>query len=432
MTQVTEDSFAGMFAGLRRTQASEPAWRARQREEAFALFNALGMPTRHDEEWRFTPIAPIIETPFALPAGNPVVETLPADLAGVAEIEAVFVNGKFDAERSSLGALPAGVTVQSLAQVLAAEPDALASWLGSTLAASDGAFTALNAAFAEDGAVIRIAPGTVCEQPIHLRFVSGGVSQPMLVSPRTLVIAGPASQATIIESYSSLPGAVTLTNAVTEIVAAEGAVIDHYKVQSESFEAFHIARMNVALARDTNVSSHSFTFGGGIVRNDIAARLGGEGGECTLNGLYYANGRRLIDNHTAIDHALPHCQSHELYKGILNDRARGVFNGKIYVKPDAQKTDAKQTNKTLLLSEQAQINTKPQLEIFADDVKCTHGATVGQLDADALFYLRARGIGVEAARAMLTRAFAIEVVDRIKPERLREAVDALLATLMPA
>ena len=216
------------------------------------------------------------------------------------------------------------------------------------------------------------------------------------------------------------------TNAVTEVICAENAVIDHYKVQRESHDAFHIATMQVQLARSSNFTSHSIGLGGRLVRNDANAVLGGEGGECTLNGVYLANGRQLMDNHTAIDHAMPHCNSHEVYKGIIDGHARGVFNGKIFVRPDAQKTDAKQTNQTLLLSPDAQIHTKPQLEIFADDVRCTHGATIGQLSADALFYLRARGINKADARALLTYAFASDIVSRIKVEPIRAQLDHAL------
>jgi Fe-S cluster assembly protein SufD len=234
----------------------------------------------------------------------------------------------------------------------------------------------------------------------------------------------------IVETYVSAPGQKHFTNAVTEIVAGEGAVIDHYKVEEESVDAFHMASMHIHAARSSNVSTHAFTLGGRIVRNDIIAVLDGEGAECTLNGLYVADGERLVDTHTTIDHAKAHCPSHEIYKGILGGRARAVFNGKIIVRIDAQKTDAKQTNRALLLSDNASINTKPQLEIFADDVKCTHGAAIGQLDDDAIFYLRARGLTYLEARDMLIHAFAGEILERVKIEPLRRALeDELYAQL---
>ena len=288
------------------------------------------------------------------------------------------------------------------------------------------AFVALNTAALEDGAFISIPRNAVVDEPIHLLFVSTATEHPTVSHPRTLILAGENSQATIVETYVGPEGDVYFTNAVTEVVCAENAVIDHYKVQRESLAAFHIATMQVQLARSSNFTSHSIGLGGRLVRNDANAVLGGEGGECTLNGVYLANGRQLMDNHTAIDHAMPHCNSHEVYKGIIDGHARGVFNGKIFVRPDAQKTDAKQTNQTLLLSPDAQIHTKPQLEIFADDVRCTHGATIGQFSADALFYLRARGINKDDARALLTYAFASDIVSRIKVEPIRAQLDHAL------
>jgi Fe-S cluster assembly protein SufD len=287
-------------------------------------------------------------------------------------------------------------------------------------------FVALNTAFLADGAFVFLPRNAVVEEPIHLLFVSTGAAAPTVSHPRALLVAGENSRATIVESYSGQNDGIYFTNAVTEAVLGENAVIDHYKLNRESEQAYHLATMQVQLERSANFSSHSVTLGGGIVRNDVNAYLGGEGITCTLNGVYLANGRRLVDNHTTIDHAMPHCESHEFYKGILDDRAHGVFNGKIYVRQDAQKTDAKQTNQTLLLSKEATINTKPQLEIFADDVKCTHGATVGQLSEEAVFYLRSRGIGAAEARALLIYAFASDIVSRIKVEPLREQLDAVL------
>ena len=243
---------------------------------------------------------------------------------------------------------------------------------------------------------------------------------------RALIVAGDRSQARIIETSAGPNGASYFTNAVTEVFVGEGAVVDHYKVQQESLKAFHIASMHVHSGRNANFSSHSFSLGGQIVRNDVVAVLDGEGAECTLNGLYLADGDRLVDNHTAIDHAKPHCPSHEIYKGILGGKARAVFNGKIVVRQDAQKTDAKQTNRALLLSDDASINTKPQLEIFADDVKCTHGAAIGQLDEDAIFYLQARGLTYFEARDMLIHAFAGDILDRVKIEPLRLVLEGEL------
>jgi Fe-S cluster assembly protein SufD len=255
---------------------------------------------------------------------------------------------------------------------------------------------------------------------------AGDAGASEMVQARTLIVAGERSQSRIIETWVSLRGGTYFTNAVTEVFAGQHAIVDHYKVQQEALEAFHIATMQINAQRSANVSSHSFSLGGRFVRNDVGAVLDGEGAEVTLNGLYLADGDRLVDNHTTIDHAQAHCPSHEVYKGILGGKARAVFNGKIIVRQDAQKTDAKQTNRALLLSDDASINTKPQLEIFADDVKCTHGAAIGQLDEDAIFYLRARGLTYFEARDLLIHAFAGEVIDRVQVEPLKVALEAEL------
>ncbi|MGH7224448.1 MAG: Fe-S cluster assembly protein SufD, partial [Gemmataceae bacterium] len=273
---------------------------------------------------------------------------------------------------------------------------------------------------------VYVPPGIVLDEPLSLDFLAGRGGDGFVWHRRSLLILGDNSQLTLVESYNGLPGTSYFTNAVTEIVVGAGAHVDHYKVQREGERAFHMAVMQVQVGRDAKFSSHAVTQGGQWVRNEINAVFEDEGGECTLNGLYQASGEQLVDNHTFIDHAYPHCASHELYKGILDGKARGVFNGKIYVRQDAQKTDAKQTNQTLLLSEDATINTKPQLEIYADDVKCTHGATVGQLDAESIFYLRSRGIGSAEARSLLTYAFANDIVSRIKVASVREELERSL------
>ncbi|HZO88657.1 MAG TPA: Fe-S cluster assembly protein SufD [Chthonomonadaceae bacterium] len=432
----TKDTYLADFARREREAAGRaPAWLTALRQEAIARFGELGFPTRHHEEWRFTNIAPLLEVPFHPAPAEPerlMLERLRAfTFPGLDCCQLVFVNGRYAPELSTFGYLPEGVQVLSLAEALEAEPEAVGAHLARYAEFEQQAFTALNTAFLEDGAFVSLPRGVIVERPIHLLYVSTAPEKPTVSYPRTLFIAGENSQATLIESYAGWDGEVYFTNAVTEIVLGENAVVDHYKVLRESLQAFHIADMRVHLERTSNFASHSITLGGALVRNEVYARLNGEGGECTLNGLYLANGRRLVDNHTAIDHAMPNCTSHEVYKGILDDRAHGVFNGKIFVRPDAQKTDAKQTNKTLLLSEDAQINTKPQLEIFADDVRCTHGATVGQLDEDALFYMRSRGIGEEQARNILTFAFASEIISRIKVEPVRAQLEQALFEQLP-
>lgn len=431
----TSDLYRAQFEALSEENKSLPAWLSPLRKAAFSRFAELGFPTRHDEEWRFTNVTPIKETTFArAPEGSDGLTkqrlaTLPLGALGACAL--VFVNGRYAPELSTLRALPNGVRVGSLSEVVAAEPGAVETHLGRHVDISQHAFAALNTAFIEDGAVVLVPRGKVVEEPIHLLFVSTGSDTPTVSHPRTLIVAGENSQATIVESYVGATGSTYFTNAVTEVVAEPNAVIDHVKLNRESEKAYHIGVMHVQMARSSNFTSHAVTLGGAITRNEVTAVLDGEGIECTLNGVYLANGSRLIDNHTAIDHAKANCASHEVYKGILDDKARGVFNGKIFVRQDAQKTDAKQSNMTLLLSDDAQINTKPQLEIFADDVKCTHGATVGQLDPEQLFYLRARGIGEKEARSLLIRAFAGDIIDRIKIEPVRIQVEEMLYALLP-
>ena len=438
-TPAASDAYADAFEAVRRTAAASPAV-AELRRRAFERFTALGIPTTRLEAWRFTNVAPIAGTAFALAAPAEreaaVADVAPHAAAGVGA-GLLFVNGSFVAPASDVSALPDGVEVTSLADALAADAggarQAVESHLASGAAIENEAFTALNTALLQDGAFVRVPANTVVEQPIQLLFVTspppgGG---PVMTHPRVLVVVGENAQVRLVESYGGGGASAYLTNAVTEVVAGPGAVVDHYKTVRESPAAYHIASMHVRLDRAANFSSHAVTLEGAIVRNDAQALLDGEGVECTLNGLYLANGRRLVDNHTTIHHAQPHCSSHELYKGILDGEARAVFNGKIIVAIDAQKTDAKQSNKALLLSEDAQINTKPELEIFADDVRCTHGATVGQLDADALFYLRARGLGLEQARNVLIHAFASDLLNHIAIEPIREQLEDLLLAQLP-
>jgi Fe-S cluster assembly protein SufD len=382
----------------------------RLRNAAVARFTELGFPGPRDEEWRFTPVAPLAKTPFRLG---------PADLPS----------------RAGGRALPEGVLVGSLAEALQKHPQLVEPHLARYTDYKRNVFVALNTAFLRDGLFVYVPPGRVVEEPIFLESLvkahDDGV--PYAWHRRCLIVLGANAQATVAETFNGVPGLTYLTNAVTEIIVGENASLDHYKVQEEGDAAFHMSVTQVQLARAARFASQAVTLGGAWVRNEVNAVFAGEGGECTLNGLYRAAGNQLVDNHTFIDHALPHCVSHELYKGILDGHARGVFNGKIFVRQDAQKTDAKQTNQTLLLSDDATINTKPQLEIYADDVKCTHGATVGQLDAEQAFYLRARGIGAEEARALLTFAFANDIIERIRVASVRErlAQDFLASRGLP-
>ena len=428
MTQVAErhETYAARFTAFRGQPAFGPEWLRPIREAAFERFQSTGFPTTRDEDWRFTNVAPIAETVFVEPAADTAVARgaitpFLFDAAIAAQI--VVVNGRVAPTLSSLDVLPAGVTVTSGRD--AATAGASHAPVGS-IADTTLPFTALNTALFADAVVLRVAPKAVVTAPIHILFVSSASGAPVMVSPRLLVVVGEGAQVSLVESYASLAGAQTFTNAVSEFILAERAIVAHVKVQREHATAFHVAAMFVSSGRSATFSSQSISLGGRIVRNDVVSTLAGDGAECTLNGLYIAQGDSLVDNHTTIDHAQPHCPSHEVYKGILGGRAKAVFNGKIIVRPDAQKTNAKQTNKALLLSDEAAINTKPQLEIFADDVKCTHGAAIGQIDEDALFYLQARGIALADARHMMIHAFAGEVIDHITIDVVRACVERVM------
>jgi len=426
MTQLAEKPIV-FASALEARPSGGPRWLDDLRNRGAARFGARGIPTVRDEEWRFTNVAPIGAIEFQ-PAGQ--ISGTADRLTGFAYTDApvrlVIVNGRFDTTLSRTKGLPQGVRAGSLAAALTDDADVVQRYFGQLADFTSRAFTALNTAFLQDGAFVHIPDGVVVDTPIHIVFVSGADSARVMAHPRTLIVSDASSQATVIESYIGAKGEVYFNNAVSEIFIGENASVDHYKVQEESLDAFHVASLHAHTSRSSRFSSHSFAVGGRLARNDAFAILDGEGGDCTLNGLYLTDRDRLIDNHTSIDHAKPHCGSHEVYKGILGGTSRAIFNGKIIVRQDAQKTDAKQTNRALLLSDGATINTKPQLEIFADDVKCTHGAAIGQLDEDAIFYLRARGLTYAEARDMLIHAFAAQILDGIQVEPLRDALEAEL------
>ncbi|MFQ5816518.1 MAG: Fe-S cluster assembly protein SufD [Terriglobia bacterium] len=433
MIRVTEhqDAYLSSFTQRERALAGHGRpWLDRIRKDAILRFADLGFPTMRKEQWKFTSVAPIAKMPFqpAGVAGNGLtpekLQRLPFADLGCSRL--VFVNSRYRPELSLLHGLPEGVRSGSLAAALGSEERFLEEHLARYAAFQEHAFVALNTAFLNDGAFIYIPKGRVVEKPIHLLFVSTAGAEAVVSHPRTLIVMGPDSEATIIESYLGLGNGVYFTNAVNELVVGENAVVDHYKLQMESEQSFHIATLQVQQGRSSSVSSHFLSLGGALVRNDINAVLEGEGINCTLNGLYLVLGQQHVDNHTLIDHAKPHGTSQELYKGILAGKATAVFNGAIVVRKDAQKTDAIQRNKNLLLSDDAVVNTKPQLEIRANDVKCTHGATIGQLDPNAIFYLRARGIGQEAARKLLIYAFARDIISRIKIGPLQDGLEKLL------
>jgi Fe-S cluster assembly protein SufD len=399
------------------------------REAAFARFAKLGLPTTQDEEWKYTSLAPLAQVRFESAAETrlPGLDRWALEDSG---IRLVFIDGRHRPELSSRTAGPGGAFIGSLAAALAERPELVERELARHADQRD-ALTALNTAFIEDGAFIHLPAFAVLQTPIHLLFVSTAPGKATLSQPRNLIVLGAGSQATVVETYAGLRDEVYLTNAVTEVVLGDGARLDHYKLQEESARAFHLALLQVNHGRDSHFTSHSISLGSALARNEVRALFAREGSECTLNGLYMAAGKQHLDNRTVIDHQSPRCTSRELYKGVLDGHSRGVFSGRVLVREDAQKTDASQANKNLLLSDDALVDTKPQLEIFADDVKCAHGAAVGQLDEEALFYLRSRGIGREAARSLLTYAFASEMVNLIPLAPLRARVRELVTSRLP-
>ena len=404
-------------------------WLKALREDAFARFCEVGIPTQREEDWRFTNMSTVAQTAFRLPDGRGA-KLSPAAVESFrfpgAACLLVFVDGRFAPELSQIGGLPKGLEVASIAQKLASDPGALEPHIGRYLDTQRDAFSALNTAFLADGGYVRAAPGTVAAEPVHLLFVSTAAEVPLMTHPRNLIVAGENSHVTVLEEYVSLGSAVALSNTATELVAADNAVVSHYMLEREDTRACNVSTLRIQQGRGANIASHSVLVGGAIVRNNVHPVLAGEGGECLINGLFIGRGRQHLDNYMLVEHAKPRCGSRQFYNGILDDHAHGVFHGRIIVHKDAQKTDAKQTNRNLLLSDNAQIDTKPQLEIYADDVKCTHGATIGQIEEDAVFYLRSRGIDTQSARRMLLVAFASECLDRMARGPARTYVEGLI------
>ena len=400
-----------------------------KRKEAISSFSKLDFPTVKNEDWKYTSIAPLLKHNFVPTFERKSIskEFIESKLFSKMEHSLiVFINGKFSPENSDLLNLPEGVFVGSIANEIKNNGKVVQKYFGKYADHQNHIFTALSTAYTEDGAFIYIQAGKVVEEPIHLIFITTSAEEKILTQPRNLFVAEKNSQVTIIEHYVSNEESIYFTNTITEIVAEENAVVDHIKLQEESRKAFHIARMEVDQERNSNFRSHSISIGGDLTRNEFNARFNDEGGECTLNGLFMLEGSQLFDAHTLIDHAKPHCNSHELYKGILDQKSRGVFNGKVIVRKDAQKTNAFQENNNILLSDESLVNTKPQLEIFADDVKCSHGATIGQMNEEAKFYLKSRGIGEEASKAILLHAFASDVITSIKIESVRNYVEKII------
>ena len=432
MTSKAENGTESLVAQFAQVEAAaQPKWLLPMRKAGIASFAEQGFPTLRDEDWRFTNVAPIAKLhfqPAAPVAVNGAESKVVADsvFAGLAGHKLVFVNGHFSAKLSSVQALPQGVRVENLAAAVAKDSSLIEKHLGKYAHTDKNSFAALNQAFFADGAFIYVPQGVEVPAPVQLIYISSAKKSGETIQPRNLLIAEANSKVTVVESYLSTGNVAYFTNAVTELVAGENANVEHVKVQDEAVEAFHVATISGEFGRTSRVNVHSFALGAKLSRNNIRTKLAGEGLECILNGLYLTKDEQLADHHMIVEHAEPHCASHEYFNGILDDKSKGVFHGRILVRQIAQKTDAKQTNKNLLLSDDASADTKPQLEIYADDVKCTHGATVGQLNDESIFYLRSRGMGEETARRMLIHAFAGEIIERIQCEPARETLDKLV------
>ena len=412
--------------------APRPAWLDGMRRGAIARFEQVGFPSPRAEHWRHTNFAPIARTPFRLADGDPG-SARAAELAArhgfgaEAAAELVFVNGVFAPQLSDLGRLPRGAYAGSLAGALESSSALLERHLGRHADITDSPFAALNTGFIADGGFVHLPRGTVVEGPVHVLFLSDAeAGQPTVSHPRLLVVAEDGVEAGVVETYAGTDD-VYWTNAVTEIVVGNAAAVDHNKLHQEGLAAYHTATTQVRLGRDARLVSHNTTLGGRLTRNDVNVTLAGRGADATLNGLVIIGGQQHVDNHTLLDHAEPNCPSHELYKHVLDGKATGVFKGKILVRQPAQKTDSKQNSKTLLLSDDAFMNSQPALEIYADDVKCTHGSTTGPVDDSMVFYIRSRGVSLDAARHLLTYAFAADVTRRIKVEPVRRRVEDFMA-----
>jgi Fe-S cluster assembly protein SufD len=410
----------------------EPTWIAARRQAGAARFEAMGFPTRRDEEWKYTNVRDIARGNFVLAESN---EFSPASAAALTlPVEAyrlTFVDGIYAPALSDVENLPQGVQVLPLSQALEDNHEAVGGPLGRLTGVEFSAFAALNTAFMEEGAVIRLGAGCVLEKPIVLQFLSRDNAAPTMCHPRVLVEAAARSEATIIEHYTGEANAKNLTNAVAELMLDRGAIMTHYKLQEAPLGDYHVASIHVEQGRDSRYVSHNLNLGGALVRNDLISDLNGKGAETTFNGLFFGQGRQHVDNHTKVNHNAPLTFSNENYKGILDDRAHGVFNGRVYVKRDSQKVEGFQSNQNLLLSDRAHIDAKPELEIYADDVKCSHGTTTGRLDEEAIYVLRTRGLDEQSARGLLTLAFAGEVLDEVALDAIAERVELAVAGKLP-
>ncbi|GHC19720.1 Fe-S cluster assembly protein SufD [Aidingimonas halophila] len=427
-----EQTFLDKLQARNAVRGDEPTWITARRQAGAARFEAVGFPHKRVEDWKYTDIRSISRGDFELTDNA---EFSPATAAALTlpidALRLTFVDGVFSRSLSDLNSLPEGVSIEPLSQALEANHEAVGGALGRLAGIDFSPFTALNTAFTEEGAVIRLAAGTVVDKPIIVQFLSRANDRPVMSHPRVLVEAGGRSEATVIEHHAGEAEAANFTNLVSEIMLDRGAILSYYKLQEAPVGDLHISSLHAEQGRDSRFTSFNLTLGGALVRNDLVADLNAEGAETQYNGLFFVRGRQHVDNHTLVNHNAPRTYSNESYKGILDDRARGVFNGKVMVKRDSQQIEAYQNNANLLLSDRAEIDTKPELEIYADDVKCSHGATTGQLDEEAVYALRTRGIDEQMARGLLTLAFAGEVMEQVQVDAIAERVELAVAGKLP-
>jgi len=430
MTKALERFLADHKAFASNGARGAPEWLREIRSRSLDRFTRLGLPTTKQEEWRFTSVQPVAEKAFALPhaprADAPAAKAIRAyEVCEAGRHLVVFVNGRYSGALSSVAGLPAGVVVGSLAEAVKNHGELVRGYLD-RLAAESGPFAALNGAFLADGGFVYVPPRVVMDAPVQFLYLSVPGAEPTVSHPRSLIVADRLSRVSVVETFAGHGEGVYLTNAVTEVVAADGARVDCYRIQRESAGAYHLASTFTRQGRDSVLHLHPVVLGAELSRHDIVVVMDGENGLSVLNGLYILGGRQHTDHHTTIDHAKPHCESHEYFNGVLDDGSHGVFNGRIIVRPGAQRTDSKQTNNNLVLSEDARADSQPQLEIYADDVKCTHGATLGPIDEKAMFYLTSRGIPKAEARSLLTYGFGAEIIDRMEIAPLQAQLDRLI------
>ncbi len=413
----------------------EKDWFFKQRQSALELFIETGFPSSQQENWKYTDVRPIAKKSFSnISTTTTSITTEEISAARFQDLdcyELVFINGIYSKEYSRVDKLPENIIIENMAGALAKNKDLLEKHLSQYADNDVSPFTALNTAFIQHGTYINVPKNTVVEKPINILYLSKDNTQSLATHPRNLIIMGEHSEATLIENYIGIDDTNYFTNAVTEVSLSTASVLKHYKIQQESLNAYHIGNLNVIQGKDSQFESHSISLGGSLVRNDIHAQLANEGACIVMNGLYMTNDKQHVDNHTRVDHLKPNTHSKENYHGVLNGKSRAVFNGKVVVHPQAQKIEAHQSNANLLLSDDAEIDTKPELEIYADDVKCSHGATVGQLDQNMLFYLRSRAIDEETARSLLTYAFADEVIRNINVAPIKNRLEYLIVGQLP-